>query len=155
MRFFPGVVVVLLASQPILGQPDTREVVVRGCIADDLERLRLDQGGLVLIALDPSRQAFESPDVERDQRFSLIGDRDLLDELKELADQEVEVTGQRILVEDVRDPVLIEPPRGRGGFPGTGRQTPPGRQRTIGAAAAHQVTLAVTAYKSFSAFCRR
>ena len=165
MRFFLGVVVVLLAPQPVLAQPDIREVVVRGCIVDDLERLRLGQGGLVLTALDPSRQAFESPNVDRDQRFSLVGD--LLDELKELAGQEVEVTGQRILVQDVRDPILIEPPQDPGGFPGAGvieprrgfpgagQQTPPGPQRDVGAAAAPQVTLVVTAYKSFSAFCRR
>ena len=123
------------------------------------------RGGLVLTALDPSRQAFESPNVDRDQRFSLVGD--LLDELKALAGQEVEVTGQRILVQDVRDPILIEPPQDPGGFPGAGvieprrgfpgagQQTPPGRQRDMGAAAAPQVTLVVTAYKSFSAFCRR
>ncbi len=97
MPFFPGLVVVLLAVPPALAQPNSGDVVVRGCLADNrLEgRQGLDQG-LLLTALHPRRQTFDSPAwLEENQRFSLIGNPRLLNELARYAGEEIEVTGSK------------------------------------------------------------
>ncbi len=150
-----AVALLVLFSLTAGAQPNVGEAVIRGCLAE--RDLGVGPQGLVLTALDPSRQTFDSPSwLQEGQRFSLIGNPRLLNELARHTGEEIEVTGQlnpANPIQDVRDPVLIEPPRG--GFPGVGQQTPRRPQRATGRLPVAHDELAVSDYKSFWPDCRR
>ena len=153
MRLVLGFVVALTAVTSALAQPGRGEVVIRGCLADQ----RLEHQGLLMTALAPSRQTFDSPQwLEENQRFSLIGNPRLLNELARYAGEEIEVTGQLNPpnpIQGVRDPILIEPPRL--GFPGIGQQGPQRQQLATGRLPVAYDELEVSDYKSLGPSCRR
>ncbi len=159
MRLVLGFVVALTAVTSALAQPGRGEVVIRGCLAD--QRLEQDLGighqGLLMTALAPSRQTFDSPQwLEENQRFSLIGNPRLLNELARYAGEEIEVTGQLNPpnpIQGVRDPSRIEPPRL--GFPGIGQQGPQRQQLATGRLPVAYDELEVSDYKSLGPSCRR
>ena len=150
MRFLAGLVVVLLATQAF-GQPRVGDVVVRGCLRFDL------QGLLVLSALDPSRQAFNSQNwVTEGQLFSLIADGTTLNQLVSFEGDEVEVEGHLNPDNPIREvpgPIL-EPPIA-GGIPGlSGQQMPRSPERVLSRRPADHDEIEITAHKFLRARCR-
>jgi hypothetical protein len=115
------------AAQRNERQRDADEVTVRGCLHDPLE----------LWSNDQQRQPPESQNwTVKGQRFALIGDSDVLNQLGDHVRHEIEVTG---LIEIPRgSPAIVESPRGRGGtFPGLpptggfGRPSPGAPRATV------------------------
>jgi hypothetical protein len=117
MRFALALLAVLLAPSLSFAQSNT----VRGCVVEGPE-------GVLLRASGGARQTFDSYNlVNGGERFRLVGDDDLLEEIARRAGQEVQVTG-RINPDPPRAiaaPPIFRPPGG-GNFPGVGR--PPGPQ---------------------------
>ncbi len=94
-------------------------ITIRGC---------LYQEGLDWI-LRPNARAHQAPervgladDLERDSRFALFGDRDLMSELSDHERHEIDVTGHLIFPEP-QSVAIIEAPRGFG-RPEPGRANP-------------------------------
>ena len=118
MRFAPALLAVLLTPSLLSAQSDR----VRGCVEETPQ-------GVVLRASGAGRQTFDSQNlVDGGDRFLLVGDDDLLEEIALREGQEIQVTG-RINPDPPRaiaEPLL--PPPGGGNFPGVGRPLgPPGR----------------------------
>ena len=116
MRFALALPAVLLTPSLLFAQSDR----VRGCVEETPQ-------GVVLRASGAGRQAFESQSsVDAGQRFLLVGDDDLLEEIVLRRGQEIQVTGR--INPETSSPALVEPPifrpPGGGTFPGAGR--PPG-----------------------------
>lgn len=131
MRFAPGFLAVvflavMLAPSPLPAQSRT----VRGCVEEATPQ------GVWMSAVDRNRQAFDSSNVvEPGQRFVLVGDDDLLEEIARREGQEVQVTGRINPVTSspaIIEPPVFQPPGGRG-FPGAGRPpNPRGTARVSG-----------------------
>ena len=119
MRFALALLAVLLAPSLLFAQPER----VRGCVEETPR-------GVVLRASDASRQTFDSQNlVDGGDRFLLVGDRALLEEISLRRGQEIQVTGR---INPEPPPAVAAPPRlpppGVGNFPGVGRPLgPPGR----------------------------
>lgn len=120
MRFALGLLAVLLAPSLLFAQPN----VVRGCV-------RLHPQGVLLQALEPGRQHFDSQNLfDAGESLLLLADDALLDEIALREGNEIEVTGRidptppRPIAEQ---PIL--PPPGGGNFPGVGRPLNPGAGR--------------------------
>ncbi len=116
MRFTLPLLAVLLAPPLSFAQSNT----VRGCVVQGPE-------GVLLRASGGARQTFDSYNlVNGGERFLLVGDNELLEEIARREDQEVQVTG-RInpdLPGAVAAPPILRPPGG-GNFPGAGRPPAP------------------------------
>lgn len=158
MRFgFLAVVflAVMLAPSSLLAQSRT----VRGCVEEATPQ------GVRMWAVDRDRQAFDSSNlVEPGERFLLIGDDDLLEEIARREGQEVEVTGR--LNPEFSSPAIIEPPVFQP--PGTGAgwpPRPPGRTRVSGTGTGRAVgpfaeevpvdVILVDEYRATRPTCRR
>ena len=117
MRLVPGLLAVMflavmLAPSSLLAQ----SLTVRGCVAETAPQ------GVWMSAVDRDRQAFDSSNfVEPGERFLLLGDDDLLEEIARREGWEVEVTGR--LNPEFSSPAIIEPPVFQP--PGTGAGWPP------------------------------
>ena len=118
MRFALALPAVLLTPSLTFAQSDR----VRGCVEETPQ-------GVVLRANGASRQTFDSQNsVNAGERFLLVGDDDLLEEIVLREGQEIQVTG-RInpdLPRATATPPRLPPPGG-GNFPGVGRPLGPGR----------------------------
>ena len=116
MRFALALLAALLTPSLLFAQSDR----VRGCIEETPQ-------GVVLRASGAGRQTFDSQNlVDEGQRFLLVGDDDLLEEIVRREGQEIQVTGR--INPEASSPAIVEPPifqpPGGGTFPGAGR--PPG-----------------------------
>lgn len=122
MRFALAFLGVLLAPPLMFAQSNT----VRGCVIDDPQ-------GVLLRASGGGRQTFDSYNlVNGGERFLLVGDDELLQELALREGQEVQVTG-RINPDAPRaiaGPPIFRPPGG-GNLPGVGRPLGPPGGRTF------------------------
>ncbi|MCY4506833.1 MAG: hypothetical protein OXG35_07710, partial [Acidobacteria bacterium] len=84
MRFALALPAVLLTPSLLFAQSER----VRGCVEETPQ-------GVVLRASGAGRQAFESQSsVDAGQRFLLVGDDDLLEEIVLREGQEIQVTGR-------------------------------------------------------------
>lgn len=117
MRFALALLAVLITPSLPFAQSDR----VRGCVEETPQ-------GVVLRASGGGRQTFDSQNlVDEGERFLLVGDDDLLEEILLREGQEIQVTGR--INPETSSPAIVEPPvfqpPGGGNFPGAGR--PPGR----------------------------
>ena len=116
MRFPLALLAVLLAPSLSFAQSNT----VRGCVVEGPE-------GVLLRASGGARQTFDSYNlVNEGERFLLVGDNELLEEIARREAQEIQVTGRiNPDLPAIAAPPIFRPPGG-GNFPGAGR--PPGPQ---------------------------
>ena len=117
MRFALALLTILLTPSLLFAQ----SAKVRGCIEETPQ-------GVVLRASGAGRQAFGSQNsVDAGQRFLLVGDDDLLEEIVLREGQEIQVTGR--INPETSSPAIVEPPifqpPGGGTFPGAGRSPGP------------------------------
>ena len=116
MRFALALLAVLLTPSLSFAQSNT----VRGCVVEGPE-------GVLLRASGGARQTFDSYNlVNEGERFLLVGDNELLEEIARREGQEIQVTG-RInpdLPGAIAAPPIFRPPGG-GNFPGAGRPPAP------------------------------
>lgn len=116
MRSTLALLAVLLAPSLSFAQSNT----VRGCVVEGPE-------GVLLRASGGARQTFDSYNlVNGGERFLLVGDNELLEEIARREGQEIQVTG-RInpdLPGAIAAPPIFRPPGG-GSFPGAGRPPAP------------------------------
>ena len=117
MRLVPSLLAVMflavmLTPSSLLAQ----SLTVRGCVTEATPQ------GVWMSAVDRDRQAFDSSnDVEPGQRFLLMGDDDLLEEIARREGWEIEVTGR--LNPEFSSPAIVEPPVFQP--PGVGAGWPP------------------------------